>query len=78
MRIHLSEDRRQRMLRSVRQHFLEEFDDDLSEFRAGTLIDFFLRELGPGVYNQGVQDAARYLQEKLTDIEGEVYESEPR
>jgi uncharacterized protein (DUF2164 family) len=29
------------------------------------------------VYNQGVRDAAGFVQEKLADIEGEVYEREP-
>jgi uncharacterized protein (DUF2164 family) len=28
------------------------------------------------VYNQGVRDAAAYMQEKLADIEGEIYERE--
>jgi uncharacterized protein (DUF2164 family) len=76
MRITLSDDRRARMLRSIRQHFEDEFDEPISDFRAEALLDFFVRELGPTVYNQGVHDAARYMQDKLTDIEGEVYERE--
>ena len=42
------------------------------------LLDFFVRELGPPVYNQGVRDASGYMQDKLADIEGEIYEREPR
>jgi uncharacterized protein (DUF2164 family) len=76
MRIQLSDDRRARLLRSVKQHFLDEFDEPISDFRADGLIDLFVRDLGPPVYNQGVRDAARFIQEKLTDIEGEVYERE--
>lgn len=76
MRIHLSDDRRARLLASIRQHFLEQFDEPISDFRADGLLDFFVRELGPPVYNQGVRDAASFIQDKLTDIEGEVYESE--
>jgi uncharacterized protein (DUF2164 family) len=45
---------------------------------AEAVLDFFVRELGPAVYNQGVRDAAGYLQSRLMDIEGEVYEKEPR
>ena len=74
LRIRLSEDRRQRLIRSLKQHFLDEFDDEISDYRADALLDFFIGELGPPVYNQGVRDAATYMQEKLTDIEGEVYE----
>jgi hypothetical protein len=36
-----------------------------------------LRGVGPPVYNQGVRDAARYLEDKLSDIDGELYEREP-
>jgi uncharacterized protein (DUF2164 family) len=76
MRIRLSDDRRARLLRSIKQHFEEHFDESLSDFRAAELLDFFVRELGPPVYNQGVRDASSYIQDKLTDIEGEVYERE--
>ena len=76
MRIRLSDDRRARLLRSIRQHFLEEFDEPISDFRAEGLLDFFVRELGPSVYNQGVRDAAGFIQDRLADIEGEVYERE--
>lgn len=76
MRIQLSADRRTALLRSIRQHFSDEFDEPISDFRADELLTFFVRELGPPVYNQGVRDAARYIQEKLGDIEGEVYERE--
>jgi uncharacterized protein (DUF2164 family) len=78
MRIQLSDDRYVRLRRSLEQHFLDDFDEPLSDFRARGLIDFFIRELGPPIYNQGVRDASRFMQEKLTDIEGEVYERETR
>jgi len=59
---------------SIRQFFGEHFDDAISDFKIGELLDFFVSELGPPVYNQAIQDARRYLQEKLTDLEGEFYE----
>ena len=74
MRIRLADDRRSALIRSLKQHFEEQFDEPLSDFRAEELLEFFLRELGPAVYNQGVRDAAGFMQEKLTDLEGEVYE----
>ncbi len=77
MRIRLSSDRRSAMVEAFQRHFLAEFDEALSEFRAERLLDFFVAELGPPVYNQGVRDAAGYIQEKLSDIEGEVFEREP-
>jgi uncharacterized protein (DUF2164 family) len=78
MRICLSDDRRANVLRALEAHFAEHFDGPLSKYRAAGLLDFFIRELGPPVYNQGVHDAAAFIQSKLSDIEGEVYEVEPR
>lgn len=77
MRIQLSPDRQAMLRAAITRHFAAEFDETLSDFRAQALLDFFVRELGPPVYNQGVRDAARYMQEKLGDIEGEIYEREP-
>jgi uncharacterized protein (DUF2164 family) len=76
MRIRLAPERRTALLRSIQQHFEEEFDDRLSHFRAERLLEFFIQELGPAVYNQGVRDACAAMQEKLGDLEGEVYETE--
>lgn len=76
MRIRLSPERRARLLHAIQQHFAAEFDEPLSDFRTQGLLDFFIRELGPPIYNQGVHDATSFIQAKLSDIEGEVYERE--
>jgi uncharacterized protein (DUF2164 family) len=77
MRIRLSAERRALLVRAIKAHFQTEFDEQLSDFRALALLDFFVRELGPPVYNQGVRDVTKFIQEKLGDIEGEIYEREP-
>ena len=74
MRIRLTDDRRERMLRSLRKFFAEDLDLDLGDLRAARILDFFVKELGPPVYNQAIQDARAHLQSKLDDLEGEFYE----
>jgi uncharacterized protein (DUF2164 family) len=74
MRIRLSPERRVTLLSAIKQYFSAEFDESLSDFRAEGLLDFFVRELGPPVYNQGVRDASSFMLEKLADIEGDIYE----
>lgn len=76
MRIRLSPERRASLLEAIKQYCSDEFDESLSDFRAEGLLDFFVRELGPPVYNQGVRDAASFMQQKLADIEGDIYERE--
>lgn len=74
LRIELSDERQAQLIKDIQGFFLDEFDDDLSQFRAQSLLDFLLTRLGPPVYNQGVRDACEFVQKKLADIEGEVYE----
>jgi uncharacterized protein (DUF2164 family) len=44
----------------------------LSPFRAEQLLDFVLESLDPPVYDQAVQDAQVFIQQKLDKLEGEV------
>jgi uncharacterized protein (DUF2164 family) len=76
MRIRLTDERRERMLRSLRKFFTDELDLDLGDLAAARVLDFFAKELGAPVYNQAVQDVRASLQTKLDDLEGEFYEPE--
>jgi uncharacterized protein (DUF2164 family) len=76
MRIQLSEERRERMVRSIARFFEQDLDREISDFQAGLLIDFFVKELGAPVYNQAIQDARAFFQERIADLEGEFYEPE--
>ena len=79
MRIKLSDERRADLVAGLRQYVTKEFEIELSDFQARELLDYFVRHLGASVYNQAIQDARGFVQEKLTDLEGEFYEpEEPR
>ena len=73
MRIELSDDRQAEFRRQLQALFRDEFDEELSEFRASKVLDRFLKALAPAVYNQAVQDVRAHLQAKLDDLDGEVY-----
>ena len=71
--ITLSDDRRERLVGQLQSLFQAEFDETLSPFRAEQVLDLMLITLGPGIYNQAVQDVRAHLQSKLDDLDGEVY-----
>jgi uncharacterized protein (DUF2164 family) len=71
--IKIDEARKERLNRELRALFLESFEEEISEFRADEIVDFFLGALGPQVYNQAVQDARKFVMEKLDDLDGEVH-----
>ena len=71
--IELTSERRERLVGQLQTLFASEFDETLSEFRAEQILELMLKTLGPGIYNQAVQDVRAHLQSKLDDLDGEVY-----
>lgn len=77
-RIQLTDERKQDTVTALIQFYAEEFDEDLSRFQAERLLEFFTRQLGPAVYNQAIQDARKFLLQKLEDLDVEFHEPDPR
>ena len=71
--ITLTPERREALCREVQKTFSVAFDETLSDFRAGEIVDLMLKTMGPAVYNQAVQDVRAHLQGKLDDLDGEVW-----
>lgn len=56
-------------LTSIQRYFREERGEELGSVAADALLDFFLRELAPSVYNQGVREAQERVQQQVTDLD---------
>ncbi len=76
MGIQLSQDRTHTLLDSLTKFYLGEFDEELSNYRAQKILAFFVKALGPPVYNQAIGDARSFMLEKLKDLDAEFYEPE--
>lgn len=73
MKIELSEDKKAEFTGKLVRLFQDEFDLELSEFRAAEILQLCTNTLCPAVYNQAVQDVRDHMQIKLDDMDGEVY-----
>lgn len=76
MAIVLEADAKKKALASIRRYAAENLDLDIGDLKADLLLDFFLREIGPTVYNAAVSDAQTYLRDRVADLEGACYEPE--
>ena len=76
MRIQLSDERKADILRKLGEMYNHEFDENLSQFRAEQLLHFFMKRLGPSVYNQAIQDARGFMMERLEDLDATFHEKE--
>lgn len=64
------------LIGSIRQFFAEELDEDIGDLKAALVLDFFVREVGPSVYNQAIADAQESLERAVSDLSGVRYEPE--
>jgi uncharacterized protein (DUF2164 family) len=64
------------LLASIRHFFVDELDDDIGDLKARLVLDYFVREVGPSVYNQAIADAQESLERAVSDLSGVRYEPE--
>ena len=76
MSIELSKEARAEAIASIQQYFERNLPEPIGELPAGLLLNFFLEEVGPAVYNKAIADAQARLSARVADLSGELYEDE--
>ncbi|MBT4836909.1 MAG: DUF2164 domain-containing protein [Methylococcales bacterium] len=66
--IEFSKNEKELIVNKIKQYFDAELDQDIGQFDAEFLLDFFSKELGVYFYNQGLQDAQAILSSRLDSI----------
>jgi len=74
--IKISRDARKQLIDSIKCYFAENMEEEIGELKAELLLDYFLVEIAPSVYNRAIVDAQVYFQEKTADLDGSCYEKE--
>ncbi|NQZ22144.1 MAG: DUF2164 domain-containing protein [Colwellia sp.] len=74
--IKFSASQKELLIHKLQQYFSNELDQELAQFDADFLLDFFTKEMGNHFYNQGIYDAQRLLAEKLDYISDEMFQLE--
>lgn len=74
--IDLSKQERDIIVRNIQHYFEEKLDQDIGQFDAEFLLDFFTKEVGPYFYNRGLYDARAVLESKLENIDEAICEIE--
>ena len=53
------------LVQRIQLYFREELDQDIAQFPAMFLLDFFAEEIGPCFYNRALLDAQAVLEERM-------------
>ncbi|MCK4502063.1 MAG: DUF2164 domain-containing protein [Desulfuromonadales bacterium] len=73
MEITLSDNRLKIIIEELQSYCRNEYDETIGELKAEMMVEFFIKKLGPKIYNQAIDDANSFIQDKLIDLDGILY-----
>ncbi len=66
--LRLSDNARKQAVASIRQYFSTELSQEIGDLKASLLLDYFLVEIGPAIYNTAIADAKAFFDEQAADL----------
>jgi uncharacterized protein (DUF2164 family) len=76
MSISLNKESRATAVTSIERYFKDELDEKIGNIRAAALLNFFIEEIAPSIYNQAVAEVQERLLNRVTEIDIECHEDE--
>lgn len=64
----ISMEARKQAVASIQRYFKEEIEEPIGDLKAGLLLDYFVAEIGPIIYNQAIADASDFLGARVVDL----------
>ncbi len=78
MAIELSKESRKVAVSSLERYLNENLEVEIGNVTADGLLQFFIEEIGPSIYNKAVSDVQERLQSRIMELDVEIYEEEFR
>ncbi|MGD0890879.1 MAG: DUF2164 domain-containing protein [Terracidiphilus sp.] len=74
--LELSKQARADAIASLKRYLEESMPEPIGDLPASLLLNFFVEEIGPVLYNRGIADAQARIQQRAADLSGELYADE--
>ena len=75
-KLELDKEVRTQAITSIQRYFEENLTEPIGNLPAGQLLDYFIEEIGPIIYNRAISDAQLRLQQRVLDLNGELFADE--
>jgi len=69
----LPKEQRDQIIEQIQQFFELERSETIGTLAAGEVLDFMIKEIGPYLYNQAINDARATVLERMQTLEDELY-----
>lgn len=74
--IEFSQEEKEHIVQKIKHYFVRELDEEIGQFDAEFLLDFFGNEIGSYFYNKGLQDAQKVVASQMDVIKETFYTME--
>ena len=78
MTIELPREVRAEAIKSIERYFEVNMEERIGNIQAGALLTFFIKEIGPSIYNKAIADAQERMQMRAAELDIECHEDEFR
>lgn len=75
-KVEFTKDEKAVIIGKIQRYFKDELDQEIGQFDAEFLLDFFSAEVGAYYYNRGLYDARTVLEKRMESITDAFYELE--
>jgi uncharacterized protein (DUF2164 family) len=74
--IDFTREEKQHIVGRIKRYFSEQLDQEIGQFDAEFLLDFFAAEVGSSFYNRGLYDAQAALSARIDDVQDAILQLE--
>ena len=74
--VEFSSEEKKILVHKIQDYFHNELSEEIGQFDAEFLLDFFSKEIGPYHYNKGLKDARTLIEENVQNFSQTFYEME--
>mgnify|MGYP002683508643 CR=1 FL=1 len=66
--IEIDQQKKKVLIEKIKVFYSKEMEEEIGEFKAKKLMDFFMNELAVQIYNIAVEDAKEYMSQRIEDL----------
>ncbi|WP_379157003.1 DUF2164 domain-containing protein [Paenibacillus sp. sgz5001063] len=71
--IKLPKEQREIITENIQAYFKAERGENIGHLAADSLLEFFLQELGPAIYNGALGDCRTLVEQRMQSLEDDIY-----
>ncbi|MFW6265059.1 MAG: DUF2164 domain-containing protein [Bacillota bacterium] len=73
LKLNLSKKEKKQLMDEIKYYFEEERGEEIGIIASGSLLDFFLNNLGKYIYNKALDDAKLWYENRMGNLESDYY-----